>query len=175
MSTEAIPKKSRRYRRWLIELTLLGLVVFAVHAYQTRATAIGNAPPLAGIGLQGEPVDLAQFRGRPVLVYFWSSWCPICRVQQSVIRAVAEDSAVLSVAWHEDMTADALREYAQKAGYDFPILRDVDGSLGERYGVRAVPTAFVIDPEGEIRFTEVGYTTTLGLRIRLWLADMLPS
>jgi peroxiredoxin len=174
MSTEAAPKKSHRYRRWLIELTLLGLVVFAIHAYQTRATPVGDAPPLAGIGLQGESVDLAQLRGRPVLVYFWSSWCPICRVQQSAIRAIAEDSAVLSVAWHEEISADALRDYAQQAGYTFPVLRDVDGSIGQRYGIQAVPTAFVIDPGGEIRFTEVGYTTTLGLRIRLWLADMLP-
>ena len=175
MSTETGPKSSRRWWRWLVELAFLALVIFAVHAYQVRATAVGPAPPLVGIGLQGEPVDLAQLRGRTVLVYFWASWCPVCRVQQPVIRAVGEDWTVLSVAREDDISVDALREYVQKAGYEFPVLLDVDGSLGKRYGIKGVPTAFVVDPTGQIRFTEVGYTTTLGLRARLWLADRVPK
>ncbi len=173
MSTDSIPKKPPRYKRWLIEIAILGLVIFAVHTYQVRATPVGLAPPLAGFDLQGEPVDLAQFRGRPVLVYVWASWCPVCRVQQPVIKAVAEDWAVLSVAWHENISTDALRDYVQKAGYAFPVLLDADGSLGKRYGIQGVQTAFVVDQNGQIRFAEVGYTTTLGLRARLWLADTL--
>lgn len=173
MSTDSVPKKSRRRWRWVIEIGVLALVVFAVHAYQVRASAAGPAPPLTGVGLQGEPVDLAQFRERPVLVYFWASWCPICRVQQPVIKAVGEDWTVVSVAWQEDLSTDALRDYVQKAGFEFPVLEDVDGDLGKRYGIQGVPTAFVVDPAGQIRFVEVGYSTTLGLRARLWLADIL--
>ncbi|MGE0082668.1 MAG: protein disulfide oxidoreductase, partial [Thiohalomonadaceae bacterium] len=44
-------------------------------------------------------------------------------------------------------------------------------ALAARYGVRAVPTTFIIDGAGRIRFREVGYTTGPGLRLRLWLAD----
>lgn len=175
MSTESAPKKTRRRWRWLIEIGVLAVVIFAVHAYQVRATAAGPVPPLMGVGLQGEPVDLAQLNDRPVLVYFWASWCPICRAQQPVIRSVGEDWTVLSVAWQEDLSTAALRDYVQKAGFDFPVLQDLDGSLGKRFGIQGVPTAFVVDQAGEIRFVEVGYSTTLGLKARLWLADILAS
>jgi alkyl hydroperoxide reductase subunit AhpC len=51
-----------------------------------------------------------------------------------------------------------------------PIVLDPDGRLARAWGVRSLPTSFVVDREGEIRTVEVGYTTELGLRARLWLA-----
>lgn len=161
--------RSRRRWRWLGELAVVALVVFAIHLYQTWNTASGIAPPLEGIDLGGRPASLADLRGRPVLVHFWATWCPICRFEQGSIQAISGDWAVLSVAL-EDTPADELRAYMNEAGLSFPVLRDTDGALAARYGVRGVPASFVVDGAGRIRFTEVGYTTGLGLRLRLWLA-----
>jgi hypothetical protein len=63
-----------------------------------------------------------------------------------------------------------VRSYLGERGLDFPVLVDPDGRLAGRYGVRGVPTTLVIGPEGRIRSREVGYTTGLGLRLRLWMA-----
>lgn len=160
------------WRRWLTELVLVVLVILGMHLYQTRTTATGPAPALNGLGLQHEPLDLAQLRGRTVLVHFWATWCPVCQAEADNIVAVARDWAVFSVAL-EDTPRAAVQAYAHQAGFTFPVLQDVDGSLAAAYGVRGVPTSFVVDADGRIRFTEVGYTTTLGLRMRLWLADKL--
>lgn len=158
-----------RYRRWLLEALLLAAVLFAVHLYQTRDAVVGRAPPLEGVDLDGAPRSLAEFRGRPVLVYFWATWCPVCRAERGTVRAIAEDYPVLSVAL-EDTAPAALRAYVEEHGLDFPVLRDADGGLAHRYGVRGVPAFFVIDGAGMIRSAAVGYTTGPGLRLRLWWA-----
>ena len=160
----------RKRRRWLRDAGLLLLMLLGLHFYQTRATITGMAPPVAGIDVRGTTVDLAALRGRTVLVHFWATWCPVCRAEQGNIAAVARDWAVIGIAL-EDTPAAELQAYMDKAGLQFPTLRDAHGELANVYGARAVPTTFVIDAAGHIRFTEVGYTTELGLRLRLWLAD----
>ncbi len=52
----------------------------------------------------------------------------------------------------------------------FPVLNDPDGAIAAHWGVRGVPASFIVDGAGQIRFVEVGYTTEIGLRLRLWLA-----
>jgi hypothetical protein len=49
---------------------------------------------------------------------------------------------------------------------------DEDGKLAEQYGIHGVPTSYVLDGEGNIRFREVGLTSGWGLRLRLWLAEV---
>ena len=170
MSETQTHSRRPRWRRWLIEALVLLVALFGIHLYQTRDAARGTAPSLDGVGLNGETLSLEALRGQTVLVQFWATWCPVCRVQEGSIQAISEDWPVLSVAL-EDTPPEALRAYMLKEGLNFPVLRDTDGTLGTRYGVRGTPTAFIVDPAGQIRFTEVGYTTGWGLRLRLWWAD----
>ncbi len=165
----ASSRRASRLRRWLRDALILLLVLVGVHLYQTRATATGMAPPLAGIDVRGEAVELAQLRGQTVLVHFWATWCPVCRAEEDNIAAIARDWAVIGVAL-EDTSAAELRSYMDKAGLPFPSLRDADGAMASAYGAAAVPTSFVVDPGGRISYTVVGYTTEIGLRLRLWLA-----
>ncbi|MBI5041621.1 MAG: protein disulfide oxidoreductase [Gammaproteobacteria bacterium] len=174
MAENSVAPRSPKYRRWLRDALLLVAVVVAVHVYQTRHAVSGLAPPLAGIDVRGQAVDLAALRGRPVLVHFWATWCPVCRAEQGSIAAIARDWTVIGIAL-EDTQPVALRAYMDKAGLNFPTLRDAQGEWAHAYGVRAVPTTFVIDAAGHVRFTEVGYTTEPGLRLRLWLADIWPA
>lgn len=167
--TPSARSPSQRYRRWLLEALILIGVLVAVHAWQTRNTAHGVAPALDGVDLDGTAVSLAALRGQPVLVHFWATWCPVCRAEQDNIAGIAADHPVLSVVLEDTGTAE-LQEYMRKANLDFPVLRDPDGVLAARYGVRGVPASFIVDADGTIRFTEVGYTTEAGLRLRLWLA-----
>jgi peroxiredoxin len=55
----------------------------------------------------------------------------------------------------------------------FPVLNDPDGHIAAAWGVHAVPASFIIDTDGQIRFVEIGYTTAIGLRLRLWWAAVL--
>jgi peroxiredoxin len=66
--------------------------------------------------------------------------------------------------------AEAVRAYLAQQGLSFPTLVDEDGSVGRTWGVKGVPASFVVDADGQVAHAAVGYTTELGLRLRLWLA-----
>lgn len=163
--------RSKRWFRFTWQALLFIAVLFAVHLYVTRNAVTGTAPPFAGKLLSGEPVSLQQFRGRPLLVHFWASWCGICRLEQSSIAALARDHQVITVAMQSG-DARAVEKYLREHKLRMPVLLDEHGALARRYGVRGVPASFVVDGNGVIRFVEVGYTTGLGLRLRLWWAGL---
>jgi hypothetical protein len=93
----------------------------------------------------------------------------VCRLDQQTVDALSREHVVLSVASESGPDTNVLT-YMHQNGLTFPTLVDSDGSLARRYGVRAFPTFFVINSSGEIRSTEVGYTTRWGLLARLFLA-----
>ena len=163
--------RQKRWLRWFLELSLLVGIVFAVHLYQTRNTLSGEAPEFSARLLDGSRVSLREFRGQPLLLQFWATWCPVCSMEQGSIDAIARDYAVLSVALDE-APADQIREWMSEKGVIYAVIRDPSGQISAQFGVQGVPTSMILDASGNIRFVEVGYTTELGLRLRLWWVDV---
>lgn len=159
----------RRWLSWIRDLALVFIVVLLIQWWQTGSLPSGPAPELAGPMLNGEHLDLKDLRGKPVLVHFWATWCPICRTEDGSIHDLAKDYQVLSIATNSGDEQE-VRQYLEENELDFPVMLDESGVLGNRWGVKGVPSSFVVDSSGEIRSVAVGYTTGIGLRIRLWLA-----
>ena len=161
--------KKRRWLRWLLELTAVVVFFMLINIYNTRGAPSGPAPEISGMLLDGSHVSLQAMRGKPVLVQFWATWCPICDVEQSTIDAIAEDYSVLSVAMDEATPAQIIA-YMNDKDVDYPVLHDPDYRIARQYGIHGVPSSFILDSLGDIRFVESGYTSSLGLRLRLWWA-----
>ena len=83
---------------------------------------------------------------------------------------VAQDWPVLSVAMRSGDVADVRRAMGQR-GLNWATVIDPEGDVARRYGLGAVPALVVIAPDGRISTTSVGYTTTWGMRARLWWAQ----
>lgn len=166
-------QRIRAWKHWRLvrEVAIVLAVVFAVRAYQQRDAVSGVAPAFEARALDGTPVALADYRGKPVLVHFWASWCGVCRASQSNFDAVARDWPVLSVASHSGSAAQ-VAAYVEQHGIEPRVVVDASSALAKRFGVSAFPTSFVLDADGKIRHVEVGYTTEAGLRARLWLASL---
>ncbi len=160
---------ARRLPRWLAHAVLVAAVLLGVHLWTTRDAVRGPAPDFAVRLLDGRPVSLADYRGKPLLVHFWATWCPACRLEQGAVDALADKHQVLTVAMQSGDAA-ALSAYLEGQGVSFPVHVDEQGELAARWGVTGLPTSFVIDGAGQIRHVTAGFTTGLGLRLRLWLA-----
>ena len=123
----------------------------------------------------GAVLSLAQWRaahpGQPVALHFWAEWCPICKLEEHSISRVSRDWPVLTVAMQSGDVAAVRRTLAQR-GLNWPTVIDADGALAARYGFRAVPAFVAIDPAGRISATSVGYTSEIGMRLRLWWARL---
>ena len=153
----------------LLEFCLFLLIFIILQSWMQREMVDGTPPALQGRLLDGQTVNLQSLKGKPVLLHFWASWCGICKLEQNSINAINENYTVISVAMKSGEAAD-IQLYMDKHKLDFPVVVDADGAIAQRYGVTAVPASFIINSAGRIKFKQTGYTTSWGLRIRLWLA-----
>ena len=155
-----------------ITQVLIVLVVFlAIRTYLTQGSIkSGTAPVFAGQLLDGSMFQLEDFRGKPALVHFWATWCKICALNDGAIDGLAEDLQVITVAMESGGKKEVGEEMKQR-GLSFPVYVDGLGKLANKYQVKGVPTNYIIDAKGNIRYVEVGYTSGWGLRFRMWLAS----
>ena len=167
----------QRWRRYLVEATVFLVVIMLIHFWQTRHVPAGPAPEITGVMADGSHMTLCEFRarhpGRPVAIHFWAEWCPICRAEESSIDALRNDHPVLTVAMQSG-TAPIVSQVLNARQLSWPTLVDAEGKISQSYGVQAVPAFVVVDPAGQLRFFEPGYTTQIGMRLRLWWAQQFP-
>jgi peroxiredoxin len=163
-----------RYPNWLILavqiLSLLG-AFFVLRAWQHKDLIQGGAPEFSAQTLDGRYFSLIENHESPLLLHFWATWCPVCSLEHDSISDIARDWPVITVAMQSG-DSDELSRYMEEHGLEVPVIVDEHGALARRFGVRAVPTSFVINANGDIRFSEMGYTTEMGLRARLWWVAM---
>ena len=117
------------------------------------------APDIALADLSGRAVRLADYRGRPVVVNFWASWCIPCKAEFRLFRAARERHAaqgleILGVL-HDDNVDDA-RRFAAEQRATWPMLDDRDDVAWTAYGGQALPTTFYVDRSGVVRAVSFG-------------------
>jgi thiol-disulfide isomerase/thioredoxin len=160
------------WRSRLAEVALALALVFGMGLWQTRGHLRGVAPDGPLQALDGGPVALSSLRGKPVLLAFWAPWCGVCKAESqnlSWVRSLVGDRAqvvTVAAAYHD---VAQVRAYLRDRGADYPVLLGGDAWTAQ-FGVSAFPSVYFLDAQGAVRSSSVGYTTTLGLLLRLWLA-----
>ncbi|TXH67639.1 MAG: protein disulfide oxidoreductase [Thiothrix sp.] len=173
IGTQSAPiKRPKRWVKWGIELAIVLALIFGVRAWQQRTLIMGEAPAFNEIDLKGQEISLAAYQGKPMLLHFWASWCPICEVEQGSINKVVEAGWPMVTVAYSSGEAEEVKRYMERKGIsNWVTIVDNDGELARQYGVVGVPTSYVLDANGTISFREVGASTSWGLRLRLWFAE----
>ncbi|MEM8874287.1 MAG: TlpA disulfide reductase family protein [Planctomycetota bacterium] len=131
----------------------------AAVAEDPNALVGAEAPKFTLDNLAGDPVTLEDQRGKVVVLDFWATWCPPCREGLPHVAGLAdrfgEDLRVFAVNQRED--ADTIQGFLDEQGIDVESLLDLDGAVGDQYGVTGIPTTVVIDRDGHVRHVLVGF------------------
>ncbi|SFE53682.1 cytochrome c biogenesis protein CcdA [Succiniclasticum ruminis] len=109
----------------------------------------------------GKTHTLADYKGKIIFLNFWATWCPPCRAEMPDIQKLYERSPrdgrdaviVLGVAAPKlgsEKDEDGIKAFMDKNGYSYPVLMDEGGKLFEAYGIRAIPTTYLIDRRGNV-------------------------
>ncbi|WP_020394146.1 redoxin domain-containing protein [Thiolinea disciformis] len=163
-------RKKRRWV-WIVELAIVVGVIWGIRAWQQQNLVDGVAPDFSQKTLDNKIISLANYRDKPVMLHFWATWCAICEMEQGGISKVVEHWPVITIAYDDASEAD-VSKYMEKQGIkQWTTVHDPKGELARSYGVSVLPTTYILDGQGRIRFHEVGFSSSWGLRLRLWLAD----
>ena len=166
-------KFNKKYYRWFIELTLILIIIFSVRFWQQRDLIVGIVPNINAVMLNGKNFELYQNENqeRPMLVHFWATWCPVCKLEQSNIENISKDHPVITIAMQSG-NDDELKNFMKDENLSFNVINDNNMKWSRSYRIKGVPVSFVVNKDNKIEFVEVGYTTELGLRMRLWWAGL---
>lgn len=137
------------------------LMAGAVQAAGFEMRQAAPAPELKARDLAGTTRTLADYRGKVVVLNFWASWCPPClREMPSMerLRVKMAGRPLAVVALDSAETPEEVNAYLSRMKLGFPILLDPDGSNTKRWKVFALPTTFLLDASGRVRYVLTGPT-----------------
>ena len=154
----------------LILLGVLGLALLSRLPGSGGATVGAPAPDFALADLDGNPVRLADYRGRPLIVNFWASWCAPCveeipELQAAVAEHRSHGLAVIGIVY--DDRSEAAREFMARMGGGWPSVMDPGGEVARRYGIFGPPESFFVDADGVIRGRQIGQLSAADLHRQL--------
>jgi peroxiredoxin len=156
-----------RQRQWVAVLATVASIGFAL---VLAARLLGRevlepshpAPAFQALRLDGTVSELAQYRGKVILLNVWATWCLPCRAEMPSMQRLQQrfndaDFRVVAVSVDQERSA-VVRQFAEELGLTFDILHDPTGEIQRGYRTSGVPESWVIDREGTIIKKVIGAT-----------------
>ena len=142
---------------------------------------IGDAvPAIKLLDWEGQPVNLADLRGKIVVIDFWASWCAVCREALPSVDAISRrfaGASVVVIGINIDQTPSMADHFL--ADYlpvrSMMLLRDPEAEALARFGAEGMPAIYVVDPQGIVRFAESGYRPERLTAVENAVAQYLPQ
>jgi cytochrome c biogenesis protein CcmG/thiol:disulfide interchange protein DsbE len=146
-------------------------------SFVRAATRIGQPVQLTAPDVAGKTVDVSADPGRVRVIDFWASWCDPCREEMPALDALLREQgarglAIYGVSFDEDL--EQVREFQRQVTVSFPILWDRGGSrYSALYRIDRLPTTFVVDRRGVIRFVHQAYDASIAAETRREVEQLL--
>lgn len=174
--SEARGQRIRRRLIIAIDALLLGVVLVLLYqrALPQASAALGfggsndPAPHFTLATLDGDSISLSDLRGQVVLVNFWASWCPPCRVEmpgfERIYRDRARDGFTIVGIVTDTFARNRITAFLAEHDITYPILLATPSVVRDYGGIDALPESFLIDRQGRIRHRVIGFFAEPALR-----------
>lgn len=161
-----------KVRKWFKEIVVIVLILTIVSIgldiYRDRGRSHDSIPTPELVSIDNLPVNLVEMSyEKPVVVYFWATWCPACKVVSPTLGWFTERYHVVGVSTRSG-GEDRVNQFMAAKEYDFSNVNDESGQIALSWGVSVTPTLYFLK-DGQIEMVTTGATTPIGVQARLWL------
>ncbi|MDC0933218.1 protein disulfide oxidoreductase [Arcobacteraceae bacterium] len=153
--------KFKYYLKEIIKSVLIITIVLNAYSYYQAQDLNNEKLPLSNISLNN----------KPIMIHFWATWCPVCKIEAPNIQRVSKDYNVLTIA-SQSGSDEKIKEYLKTNNVDFKVINDYDNSYAKQFNITVFPTTLIYDKDKNLVSSEVGYTSTFGLYLRMWWANL---
>lgn len=131
---------------------------------------VAFAPDFTVYDMEGKAVKLSDFRGKPVVVNFWATWCGPCKMEMPSFEALYTEYGdrvefmMVNLTDGSQETRTTVRKFLEETGYTFPVYLDTTTQAAYAYGVYSIPMSVFVDAKGEMIHTQIGMMSEDSLR-----------
>ncbi|WP_239502588.1 protein disulfide oxidoreductase [Vibrio astriarenae] len=159
----------RFIKQTCLYLSLFIVVSTGVDWYRTSDGLQELPSALISQTIDGESVDLVEMSSdSPVIVYFWATWCSVCRFVSPSVSWLSDYYPTYAVALSSGSDA-RVQAFTQSHNYNFETINDTQGSWMKSWQISVTPTIYILH-QGEIKSATTGFTSPIGILVRAWLS-----
>jgi peroxiredoxin len=151
----------------LVTLFLAFIIVNLLSYLRKPQLSFQKLPSLTIPMTDGTTFKSSNYHDKPLIIHFWATWCPTCKLEISNFNTLAKEYNLITIAVQSGSN-EVLKEFMKERGLSFPLINDRNGVLAKKFAINAYPTTLLFDKDGKLAFAEVGYTSTLGIKLRMW-------
>lgn len=162
-------------RQILIVPVMIFLFINGCGTQKSKPITINKANDFTLEQLGGGSVTLSQLKGKVVLVDFWATWCPPCRVSIPYLVKMYDtykDQGLIILGISLDQQKEGLPAFINEYTINYPVLLG-NQEIAKAYDVQGIPTMVAFDKKGKIAFREVGFSETNAQKLEVKIAELL--
>ena len=152
-------------------LIIIFIMANIVSYFKSPTLESAQLPSIEKKLIDGSHYSTKEHKNKAVMIHIWATWCPVCKTEIGNIDTISNYFDVITIASKSGSDSD-INSFLNERNLNFKVINDSDSSLAADFEVAAYPTTYIYDKNGKLSFTEVGYTSTLGLYLRLWWASL---
>jgi len=159
-------KKIKIYIKEIVKYSIILIIVLnVVSFYKSQDLNKEDFPYKTFELIDGSSYSLDE--NKPLLIYFWATWCPICKFQSPNIEQLSKEYQVISFA-SQSGSKEEIEKYLKENNLNFKVVDDAYNDFAYRFNIKAYPTTLIYDKNGKLKFSDVGYTSSFSLKLKLW-------
>jgi len=163
-----------KIKQWAKEIAITSILLIiaanAVSYFRSPDIQDKSLPLIKATLIDQKKFSSLEYKNKPLLIHFWATWCPTCKLESSNVQTLSEHYNVLTIAVNSGTDIE-ISTYLKEHDLNYKVINDKEGTLAQQFSVQAYPTSFIYDINNKLIFSEVGYTSTWGLYLRMWWAS----
>jgi thiol-disulfide isomerase/thioredoxin len=162
--------KNFNLKKIIKEIAIFAILLFVISNVLSYINApklhSNTLPSFNAKTLDGENFRSSTLRQKPLLIHFWATWCPICKVENGTIDDLSSHFDVITIAVNSGDN-DKVKKFLNTHHLHFKVINDQNGVIASLFAVKAFPTTFIYNKNNRLLFSDVGYSSFLGLYLRM--------